>query len=603
MTLPLALTVPLMADEPPHYFAARLAARNFCTARQFAADMNFSFMDVVRGSDEQFCKLAELGGISAAILRGSAVRLTKERGTFREQVLDPKLLRRSRVVICPRCLEDDINESELPPSVAIYGRAHWMFSSIRTCPVHSLALVPVGECMSTDNRHDWSQIVSPFVNRLPHLIEVASHRPASDFETYLLDRLYGRTNKCWLDNLDFFAAEYFTELVGSVATFGRNVNLRLLTDEERYAAGVAGFPIVKEGAKGIVAFLSQLEREYVNDGRMCGPSSVYGKLYSRLTNGLNLLPYAPVHAIMTEHILSKFPIGPGDVLFGAPVAIRRLHSIQTASKFYGVCHRTLRKALEADGLVPNLAAKGRDVLIDASDVERIVLRDKESLTLLQAQEYLNVSATSMNVLLKAGFVKRHLIRSGKSGYRYFESELDHFLTTLSVDAAPVERTTANVMQLRTVARHASRSLADIIQLILDRKVKWVGRLPKIRGIKALVLKLDEVKTLVRGPTVDGLPAVRAHRLLGISARILRQIARRGLIKTVRGVDPVNRCPRLLFPLDELERFQAKYISFYLLKEGRSAKTLRKELAAQGIKPAEELSELDATFYKRSDLNL
>ncbi|UYO42391.1 hypothetical protein KQX63_13320 [Rhodopseudomonas palustris] len=157
--------------------------------------------------------------------------------------------------------------------------------------------------------------------------------------------------------------------------------------------------------------------------------------------------------------------------------------------------------------------------------------------------------------------------------------------------------------LRIVARHAQRSLADIIQLIIDRNVRWVGRLPKLKGIEAIVLKLDEVKALARGPAVDGLPAVPASRVVQITAPVLREIARRGIIKTIQVVDPVNRCPRILFPLAELERFGAEYISLYNLSVGRSTIAVRKELAAQGIKPAEGLSGLDATFYKRSDLNL
>ena len=243
------------------------------------------------------------------------------------------------------------------------------------------------------------------------------------------------------------------------------------------------------------------------------------------------------------------------------------------------------------------------MLIDVADVERIVLRDKHSLTLLEAEEHLNVSEVSMNALIKAGFVKRHRITSGKHGYRYFDYELDQFLTNLSIDAEAVEKTTANIMQLRNVARHAQRSLADIIKLIIDRNVRWVGLLPNTKGFEAIVLKLDEVKALVRGPAVEGLPTVKASRVAKITAPVLREIALRGIIKAVHGVDPVNRCPRLLFPLEEIERFHAKYISLYRLKEGRSAVAFRKELAAKGIKPAEELSGLGATFYRRSDLNL
>ncbi|UZE47079.1 hypothetical protein ONR75_19005 [Rhodopseudomonas sp. P2A-2r] len=137
----------------------------------------------------------------------------------------------------------------------------------------------MAEGTPTEIRHDWSQIVTPFVPRLADLIEDTSQRAASEFEIYLLDRLYGKTTDCWLDNFEFFAAEYLTELVGAVSAFGKDVKLRFLSDEDRRTAAVAGFPIVKEGAKGILELLSQLDREYVGGWKTSGPASVYGKLF------------------------------------------------------------------------------------------------------------------------------------------------------------------------------------------------------------------------------------------------------------------------------------------------------------------------------------
>ncbi|UZE47080.1 hypothetical protein ONR75_19010 [Rhodopseudomonas sp. P2A-2r] len=306
---------------------------------------------------------------------------------------------------------------------------------------------------------------------------------------------------------------------------------------------------------------------------------------------------------MTDHILSKFPIGPGEILFGVPVKTRRLHSIQTAAKFYGVYAKRLRKALEVEGLVPDPSATDHDVLIDVADVERVVLREKHSLTLLQAQERLNVSEVSMNVLLKAGLTNRHRVTSGKRGDRYFDYEIDQFLDNLSINAQPIKKENGNVMKIRSVARYALRSLSDVIQLILDRKVSWVGRLPEVKGIEALVLRLDEVKAVVRGPTFEGLTAVPAGHFLQITAPVLREIARRGIIKTIRCADPVNRSSRIVFPLAELERFRLDYVSLNHLRDGRQGGWVRRKLAADNIMPAEELAGLEATFYKRSDLKI
>lgn len=127
----------------------------------------------------------------------------------------------------------------------------------------------------------------------------------------------------------------------------------------------------------------------------------------------------------------------------------------------------------------------------------------------------------------------------------------------------------------------------------------------LKGFDSLVVKLDEIKALVRGAEVDGLFTVPAIRLLQVPRETLCQIAQRGVIKTIRAIDPVNRRSKMLFPHAELERFRSEFISLYHLAKtsGHSGQVLRKQLAAQGVYPAEELAGVGATFYRKSELPL
>jgi hypothetical protein len=65
----------------------------------------------------------------------------------------------------------------------------------------------------------------------------------------------------------------------------------------------------------------------------------------------------------------------------------------------------------------------------------------------------------------------------------------------------------------------------------------------------------------------------------------------------------NRCPTVIVPADEVERFEATYISLIALarQQRRHHLAVKKELEAAGIKPALNPEKVGATFYRRKDL--
>ena len=84
-------------------------------------------------------------------------------------------------------------------------------------------------------------------------------------------------------------------------------------------------------------------------------------------------------------------------------------------------------------------------------------------------------------------------------------------------------------------------------------------------------------------------------------RILRTIVRAAAGVTV--VNPVNRCPTVVVPAGEVERFARKYISLFALarQQGRHHMAVKKELDAGGIEPALDPGKIGATFYRKADL--
>jgi hypothetical protein len=597
---PLALRVP---HQPPAYFAARLAARNLRPARLFTRDLGLDFQRLADGCEANVRKLADLGGADYQALIGCALRKQEGKIELKGQELRKSGLRRARTHVCPKCLLEDIANSDLPPHLAIHGRANWLLASIRTCPIHEVALLQVARDVPVHDTHDWTTNVAPVVPLLPQFADLVTHRPASALELYLFERLAGRPTTSWLDAFPFFAAALVAELIGAVATAGKKVNLDELSEDARHEAGHAGAEIANAGLDALVEFMTKLRKEHRPKKKAGGPAAIFGKLYMTPAQGLSDPAYDPLREVMGSFILKTFALGPGDELFGRPVTERRLHSIRSASKEYGIHRSRLRKLIEAEGLISDPNAPDGDVLFDAQHADRIFKREQNLVTMRDVARHLNAGRVQTDMLFQAGFIKRHSTGSGMKEY-FLRPELDEFLSRLLASAAPVRTVPAHVAGIAKAARRARCFMAEIVQAILDGKLTWVGRRQGIAGFASVLVDVEEIKTVTRLEDPPGLPVDKtARKVLKTSGPVLAQLIRSGAIKTITAINPVNRCPTRFIRFDEIERFQSEYVSLYHLarSQGLFMPVLKKNLLAKGITPV-DFAGVKATFYRRADVD-
>ncbi|MGM4922158.1 TniQ family protein [Tardiphaga sp. 804_B3_N1_9] len=604
MVLPLGLTVPFMEDEPTTYFASRLAARNFLNARPFAADLGFSYSALDRGCEVAISRLSEIAGVPISALTENASRPLGEWLQLRGQLIDPKSRRNSRLAVCPACLEADVARGDRDPSIAIRGRLPWTLKSIRTCAVHHMALVNIPQNDRMPLRHDWSQLVAPVLPQIKALTDSTIRRPPSKLEGYLIDRLQGNADECWLNSMEFYAAEHLAQLFGSAALYGDKVALNL-SDDEKYTAGDVGFDIVKDGPKGIPDFLSKMQSQFVRRDRTAGAASVYGRIYARLTVLSEDPGFASVHDIVSDHIMSSFPVGPGDFIFRKPVSTRRYHSVLTLSKQFGCRESRIEKVLRLEGLLPDRHDSGRDVLFEAARAEQLIEREMQSLTLAEAERRLGASANVMKILLDGGFVQRRRVSKGPHGLRFWADELDSFLARILEGTQPVEENADETMSVSYASAHARCTISTIFQLILDRKLRWVGRRIDRSGLDALLVNPEDLRHALNRPTEDGLSAIDAAERLRLAPAVMRRLAERKILGSFTIRDPMTGHEKLRFAPNEIDRFASAYVSLFNLGRtlGQKAARVRKDLDARGVKPAQELLGLDAIFYRRSDLEI
>jgi TniQ len=595
-------------NEPAPGYFSRLAAHNFRQARFFAADMEIPYQAVIDGNEEAVRRVAELGDVpSDLLMQNSVIRISPTEFNYKGQSLRRRSMRRARMHVCPRCLQADIAGSDLPATIAIHGRADWMIAALRTCAVHNAGLVEVARDVPVHETHDWTANVSPFINDLESLADSVPLRNPSSLERYLLDRFGGQSAGLWLDDFPVYAAAHIAEVVGAVVAFGKNVNLDNLTEDQEYESGHAGFELLEAGPAGIETLMAELHHGHHarRAAAADGPQAFFGKLYVSFSQGLPDRAYDPIRTCIRDQILQTFPLGPGDEIFGVPVESRRFHSIRTASLQYKMHSKRLRRLIEAEGLITDKSRPDHKIIFSAEIAERLHQREQASMSMKEAEKYLNAGRVQTRILLEAGFIQRHKI--GEDGLEdvFFKAELDEFISRLLKNAQETAAFSAPVFDLPSAAKRACCSSTAIVKLILENRLQWVGRRVDETGFLSILVDVTEVKakTMTEAAPAGLAVHIAAKIVMKTTQRVMSQLIAGGHIKTVTAINPVNRCPQIVIPFEELERFKTTFVSLHQLgvERGCHMRAVLKELNASGVQPANEFEKVGATFYRRNDL--
>lgn len=607
----LRINIPPGRGETPASFTSRLAAANRLDAREFCLDWDTRFQSVVDGDPTAIATVARLGGADVDALTTYAFRRTgKWSYEHRGQHLTRDALRRGRVLVCPACMIGDIQASPmLAPSLAGYGRALWQIQAIKTCPDHGTALITVSTDLTPRTLHNFTYHVSSAVGRLDELDASAVKRAPSAFERYVIARLDGAQAVPFLDALPLYVAIKACELIGAVAVFGRTANLKQLTDDEWWCAGDAGCEIASGGVEAIHRFLGHLQATYAyNRSGLEGPQAMFGRLYQGLAFGAKDPAFDPLRDMIADYAAAHLPLGPGDEVFGRPVVKRTLHSIRTLALETGLHPKRLRKTLIAAGVIENGQAglNDQNAVFPAEKAVLAVRGARSAVPLPDAGEYLNAPRVQRQLLVKHGFIKPYVAaKAFGAENRYRIEDLDEFLGRLFQDAKAVRQPKSGQANIPAAAKRANCSAAEVIQLILDRKLAWVGHDPGERGYLAVLVDVAEIKEKTRLPDPGGLTQAQIVKDLGVNDGVVRALIRERLLTTFVARDPVNRCPATLITPESLAAFKAEYVTLFGLarERGRHFRRLLQELDAQGVEPAFDRDKIGTRIYRRQDVEV
>lgn len=453
--------------------------------------------------------------------------------------------------------------------------------------------------------HEFSAALASSGDCLGHLIRTGVERPASRYEIYLAERLSGQmTPGLWLNNLEFYVVADLCENVGAVLRHSHKVRFDELSEHALYDAGQIGYRAIWQSPKALSIVAEDLFRK--NHSPLAGPQHWWGRLYHWLTENARNADFDPIRDIFREVAFSLAPFPAGTQLLGAQLPRRRLHSVYTAANTYGLHPKTLRKILEAAGLIVTDAGSANTAIFSADDAAELLEQCSRKISLKEVETYLNAGRVQTQVLLDAGLISP-VLPIGEGGLRtamFDRQHLDEFLSQLLRRSMAVEMLEGELSTIPAAAKRANCSASEIVRGILDGSLMTIGRDPNSRGYFSVLVDVLEVREFTRGSYADTITVSAAGKILLTNWRVINALTAAGHIQCFFAASPLNRCPARMVRTSDLDRFSDTYVSLSEMarEAGTSPMAVKQRIEKTlGITPAIGPPDVPATYYLRSDL--
>ena len=603
--------VPISPDETLMSWATRLAAIHTGeTLVPFLRDVGIEPNEMSVGSDSVIERLTEVTGADPDDLRRQTIQtLEWRRYDLRGERFETEFMKGAFVSCCPACLLDD---DEAGQSVLMRrGRLAWRLRPVRTCPIHGVALLDRPYVDWSDRFHQMGVVFPEAGPSLRALADAQVGRDVSPLQTYVTDRLDGKTGPAWLDGQGIELGARASEMLGLALEFGRKPNLRKMTADEWDRAGRAGFEFTRRGEDGIMEALGEVQRRAWFEERIpgqSGPQMVFGRIYQWLNFSKNRKEVGPIRDIVRQHIVDTMYVAPGTMLMGTEVAATRKHSVGSLSKLSGVHPKTLRNALALAGLISDRSVIGGEALFDAEEGLRVVDELADGVTQLHLPAYMNATRSQVVILIEGGFLKRMMDvgSSARASSSISKREVHAFLDSISRDVQVVDVLPVGVWPINKATQKARVTTDEVIRLLQKGALRNVYRVKGGEGYLSIRVDPEEIRGhFVRDPETVPMGSCAVAKELGTIQPVVNKLAAAGLISSVapNGRSEALKTVRVL--PSSLRQFQETYVSLMQLRKdlGVHHRTIKNTLRRLGIEPVADPAVLKVTLFRRADIPL
>ncbi len=573
--------------------------------RDFAKDVALQITDIRDGVVASIRRLATLSGADAELLQFNnhervSGKLTKVRG----ETFNNKHGRRSRLVICPCCIREDISSAS--PDMrhaAAYNRVSWTVTCMRTCVRHATPLVAIRPDVAGKGFIDFSRAIQSASHEVFDLAESAKPRTPSPFEIYIDRRLAGEATSPWLDSMPLHVALTAIESLGVALTQGINANTRSLPDGDRLEACAAGYEVLDGGIAKLQACLADLCLGF--GGRVIlreEPAALLGRFYYHLKFKCGA-DFDPIKSAVADFVFAHFAVGPEDSILDHHIGERRLHSIRSAARQHGLwVDRRLRHFLMSEALPRTTCLPGGIVMFDAPKADEVCRRLSDRLNIGQARKMLNADPWQMSALINGGYLRRYDADPRNTNPILTRSDVEVVLERIDAVSKTIDRVPDGAYTINHIARKSRHSTFSLIRLVLDGRLDWVGQISSARGIGAILLDLGEVNKLLEDERGIVTATIAAKRLC-TSAESVKALVCSGVLAGDKQWVPFRRAYVVTVPTAAIEKFSSDYIS--IRKLALSARTninkTKELLEDRGIHPAKGTEDAPTKFYLRKDV--
>ena len=196
-------------------------------------------------------------------------------------------------------------------------------------------------------------------------------------------------------------------------------------------------------------------------------------------------------------------------------------------------------------------------------------------------------------------------RNAGSKRRFLRPDVDAFMARLFRDAVPVANPAEPRMAVERVARTIRIGIIEILRLVLDARLAWVGRNTTGERYDDLLIDRDEVLRVVQGEgsSDDVMEQETVAMLEGVDPRNLWRLAKAGLLEWSARYRP--RDPRSVraFTKESVEAFAAEYVTLKEIADrmGLAPPQAMRRLSEAGIGDAVRYDQVHMKLYRRLDL--
>lgn len=480
-----------------------------------------------------------------------------------------------------------------------------MLEPVRVCSRHGTVLLHVDADETLRAGYDFSSTlerqVLPVLDRLR-----AEAVPASGtaFPAWFVARLDGvRDPGNWLDDVSLHAASAFCEGLGISVLHGSGKYPSDMGMEDLARAAEEGYRIASKGASAVGVVLDDIVgRQRFGKRGSVGHEKVYGRVHAVLRANLKDLDFDKFRHALREHAFAKLPISPGTAFLGVRLGERRVHSQRSAAFLSG---RSDAGLLRLVGTEPQ--EDGRRLWIAVEKFGAIVANVEDHLTAKDVAARTGFSVKQVGHLEEAGLltVLAEADRNAGSKRRFLRPDVDVFMERLFRNAVPVANAAEPRMTIKRAAAGLRVNTVEILNLILEDRLEWLGRHTTGRRYDDLLVDRDELSGIIQGqsPADDVTEPEAAAMLAGVDPEKLWCLVRAGMLEWSPRYRP--RDPRSVRALTRasVEAFASEYVT---LKEaaallGLAPQQALRRLSEAGVVDAVPYDQVRTKLYRRRDL--